>query len=181
MSKLGKMPINIPDKVEVKVEGKKILFKGPKGSVDLIVNDGVDVLLENKQILVKAEKEFSVFHGLTRALLNNCIVGVSEGFEKRLSMIGVGYRAALKGNFLDLQIGVSHPCQMSIPKGIKVEVDKNNEIVITGIDKQVVGQFASEVRNKKLPEPYKGKGIRYKDEFVRKKAGKAAKGKTANG
>jgi large subunit ribosomal protein L6 len=179
MSKLGRMPIILPDKVEVKIDGNKVLVKGPKGNLDLLLADGVEVVVDKKQVLVKAARELSVLHGLSRALLNNCIVGVSAGFEKRLAMVGVGYRAAVKGNFLDLQIGLSHQCQVPIPKGIKVEVDKNNEIIITGIDRQLVGQFAAEVRGKKSPEPYKGKGIRYKDEFVRKKAGKAAKGKTA--
>jgi len=181
MSKLGRMPIVLPQKVEVKVEGRKVYVKGPKGSLDLEVAEGIEVQVTKEHVIVKADKKLSVLHGLYRALLNNCVVGVSAGFEKRLAMVGVGYRAALKGNFLDLQIGLSHQCQVPIPKNVKVEIDKNNEIIITGIDKQLVGQFAAEVRGKKPPEPYKGKGIRYKEEFVRKKAGKAAKGKTANG
>ena len=118
-------------------------------------------------------------HGLFRALINNMVIGVSKGFEVRLGLVGVGYRAALQGQKLDLQLGFSHPTQLAIPKGIQVTVDKSVTVIISGIDKHAVGQFAAQVRGMKPPEPYKGKGIRYEKEFVRKKAGKAAKGKTA--
>jgi large subunit ribosomal protein L6 len=118
-------------------------------------------------------------HGLYRALINNMVIGVTKGFEMRLGLIGVGYRAAVQGQMLDLQLGFSHPTQIAIPKGISVTVDKSVTVIISGIDKHLVGQFAAAVRSMKPPEPYKGKGIRYENEFVRKKAGKAAKGKTA--
>jgi len=115
------------------------------------------------------------FHGLWRQLINNMVVGITTGFEKKLQLIGVGYRAAVQGRVLDLQLGYSHPCQLSIPEGIDVKVEKNTSISITGIDKQAVGQFAANVRSKRPPEPYKGKGVRYENEFVRRKAGKAGK------
>ena len=119
----------------------------------------------------------SAMHGLYRSLINNMVIGVNKGFEKRLSLIGVGYRAAVSGNKIDLQLGFSHPTALEIPKEIEVKVEKSTKIIISGMDKQAVGQFAASVRAVRPPEPYKGKGVRYEDEYVRKKAGKAAKGK----
>ena len=182
MSRLGKSPIPMPDKIEVSVANGVINVKGPKGNVSHILPKGISIKLEGKQLFIIKDEKVEMpkaTHGMQRALINNLIVGVSKGFEKRLSLIGVGYRAAVQGQNLDLQIGLSHPTQVKIPKGVNVAVDKSVLIVITGIDRQTVGQFAAAVRAKKPPEPYKGKGIRYENEYVRKKAGKAAKGKTA--
>ncbi|MBS0615055.1 MAG: 50S ribosomal protein L6 [Verrucomicrobia bacterium] len=184
MSKLGKTPITIPKGVEIKVEKNQIQVKGPKGTLTYPMQDGMVIKVEDGLAIVSREegKDVSnVAYGLLRATLNNMIVGVSKGFEKKLSMVGVGYRAAVQGQKLDLQVGNSHPTHVSIPKGVQVAVDKSVTIIITGVEKQVVGQFAAQVRGMKPPEPYKGKGIRYEDEYVRKKAGKAAKAKTAAG
>ena len=182
MSRLGKSPIPMPDKIEVSVANGVINVKGPKGNVSHILPKGISIKLEDKKLFIIKDEKVEMpkpTHGMQRALINNLIAGVSKGFEKRLSLIGVGYRAAVQGQNLDLQIGLSHPTQVKIPKGVNVAVDKSVLIVITGIDRQTVGQFAAAVRAKKPPEPYKGKGIRYENEYVRKKDGKAAKGKTA--
>lgn len=181
MSRLGKMPIELPDKVEVKIADGKIHVKGPKGNLVQECIPGIGVTIEGNRALVTADVATvsNRDYGLHRAMINNLIVGVSKGFEVRLSLIGVGYRAAVQGQLLDLQLGFSHPTKVAIPKGVNIIVEKSVLIIITGIDKHLVGQFAATVRGKKPPEPYKGKGIRYVDEFVRKKAGKAAKGKTA--
>ena len=182
MSRLGKTPIPLPDKVEVHIAGGMVTAKGPKGSLSIPSQEGISVTVEGKRLLVKKDEKIEMpktAHGLYRALINNLVVGVSKGFEVRLGLVGVGYRAALQGSWLDLQLGFSHPTRLAIPKGVQVTVDKSVAIVISGIDKQAVGQFAAQVRGMKPPEPYKGKGIRYENEFVRKKAGKAAKGKTA--
>lgn len=182
MSRLGKTPIELPEKVEVKLVGAEIHVKGPKGNLTQTCMPGIGIKIEDKRVFVTADDEASIAsrdYGLQRALINNLIIGVSKGFEVRLSLIGVGYRAAVQGNALDLQLGFSHPTKISIPKGVNVVVEKSVLIIISGIDKHLVGQFAASVRAMKPPEPYKGKGIRYENEFVRKKAGKAAKGKTA--
>jgi large subunit ribosomal protein L6 len=184
MSKLGKTPVPLPKGVEIKVEGNTIHVKGPKGSLNYPLSKGVTVKVEegNAWVIRDAAVEMpATTHGLIRAMLGNMIIGVSKGFEVRLAMVGVGYRAALQGSKLDLQVGLSHPTQLPIPKAVQVTVDKSVTIIITGIDKQAVGQFAAQVRGVKPPEPYKGKGIRYENEYVRKKAGKAAKAKTAAG
>lgn len=180
MSRLAKRPIDLPKGVELKVEKSQVQIKGPKGTLFLSLNEGLQIKVEEGKIkLFKDEKSKleNEYYGLQWALLRNHVLGVSEGFEKRLALVGVGYRAALKGTKLDIQVGFSHPTEIEIPKEIKVEIDKSGEIVIRGIDKHLVGQFAASVRAIKPPEPYKGKGIRYKDEYVRKKAGKAAKAK----
>lgn len=177
MSRKGKLPITIPKGVEVKVSGKEISVKGPKGTLHHTLIDGVIVNVENGQIIVALDeqhKNAGNYHGLYRSIINNMIIGTSQGFEKKLEMIGVGYRAAVQGHLLDLQIGLSHPMKLPIPEGVVVKVDKNTQILLLGIDKQKLGQFAATIRSKKPPEPYQGKGIRYQDEFVRKKAGKAA-------
>ncbi len=184
MSKLGKTPIPLPKGVEIKQDAKEIHVKGPKGALTLPACSGITLKIEGDIVLVVRDEKVEMprtTHGLVRALLNNTIIGVSKGFERKLSMVGVGYRAAVQGQKLDLQVGNSHPTQVPIPKNVQVTVDKSVTIIITGIDKQAVGQFAAQVRAVKPPEPYKGKGIRYEDEFVRKKAGKAAKAKTAAG
>lgn len=180
MSRLGKLPIPLPTGVEVSVNNQHIKVKGPKGTLEKTMLEAIDVKVENKEVHVSLKAAFAEmgnFHGLWRQLINNMVVGVTKGFEKELQLIGVGYRAAVKGRVLDLQVGYSHPTELPIPSGIEVKVDKNTIILITGSDKQVVGQFAANIRAYKKPEPYKGKGIRYKDEYVRRKAGKSGKSK----
>ena len=184
MSRLGKSPIALPKGVEVKTDANQIHVKGPKGTLTYPLQRGISVKVEDGFAHVVWDEKVKLprtTHGLYRATVNNMVVGVSKGFEKKLSMIGVGYRAALQGQKLDLQVGNSHPTQLVIPKNVQVTVDKSVSILITGVDKQAVGQFAATVRSVKPPEPYKGKGIRYEEEYVRKKAGKAAKAKTAAG
>lgn len=182
MSRLGKIPVTVPSGVEIKLEGRTLHVKGPKGALSAELPVGLFVKVENGEALVtmdKAANLTSAIYGLHRALFNNMVTGVSKGFEIKLAMVGVGYRAAVEGHNLNLQVGKSHPTKVAIPKGITVTIDKNGVISITGIDKHLVGQFAATVRAVKPPEPYKGKGIRYENEYVRKKAGKAAKAKTA--
>lgn len=177
MSRKGKLPITLPKGVEVKVSDVEVSVKGPKGTLQQKLVPGVQVKVEDNQVVVSLENEQSGldhFHGLYRTLIYNMVVGTTEGFEKRLEMIGVGYRAAVQGDLLDLQLGFSHPTKLPIPKGLTVKVDKNTLITISGFDKHLVGQFAATVRSKRPPEPYQGKGIRYAGEYVRKKAGKAA-------
>lgn len=177
MSRKGKLPIPLPKGVEVKVSDKEVFVKGPKGSLHQSLVSGIQVNVKESQVIVSLEDENSDlhhYHGLYRTLIHNMVVGTTEGFEKRLEMIGVGYRAAVQGDLLDLQLGFSHPTKLPIPKGLTVKVDKNTQIIITGFDKHLVGQFAATVRSKRPPEPYQGKGIRYSGEYVRKKAGKAA-------
>lgn len=181
MSRLGKTPVLIPKGVKVKVVGDQVTVEGPKGTLTKPLHQGFSLKIEEEQLFVEpneAVKSAPSFHGLVRALVSCMIQGVSKGYAKKLSLIGVGYRAAVQGELLDLQLGFSHPMQLPIPKTIQVAVEKSVLITVSGIDKQVVGQFAAEVRSKKPPEPYKGKGIRYENEHVRKKAGKAAKGKS---
>ena len=176
MSRIGKMPIIIPEKVEVKVDGNTVEVKGPKGVLKREFSPQIGIEMENGEILIKrnsdAPKERSL-HGLTRALLNNMVVGVTSGFEKKLNLTGVGYRAAMNGNKLVLTVGKSHPVEMDPGKDLTVETPQPNTIIISGIDKEKVGAFAANVREQRPPEPYKGKGIRYADEVVKRKAGKA--------
>jgi large subunit ribosomal protein L6 len=178
MSRKARLPISLPKGVEAKFDGKVISVKGPKGSLTREIREEVHITVANGQIIVKlheGKEESSNILGLYWALIFNMVKGVNEGFEKRLEMVGVGFRAAVQGKLLDLQIGLSHPTKIKIPEGVEVAVEKNTNIQIKGIDKRLVGQFAADVRGKKPPEPYKGKGIRYVDEYVRKKAGKAGK------
>ena len=182
MSRLGKSPIPLPEKVEITIAEGMVHAKGPKGNLTIPAHPGISVKIEDNRLIVEKDEKIEMprtTHGLYRALINNLVVGVSKGFEVKLSLIGVGYRAAVQGQMLDLQLGFSHPTQVKIPKGVNVTVEKSVTVLISGIDKHLVGQFAAQVRGMKPPEPYKGKGIRYENEFVRKKAGKAAKGKTA--
>lgn len=179
MSRLTKKAIIIPNGVEVKTSGEEVQVKGPKGQLSIKLLNGISLQLDNNEI--KVEKDENIlpnkngFQGLYWALVKNMVIGVSEGFEKRLELVGVGFRAAVTGTKLDIQVGFSHPTSFEIPKDLQVKVEKATEIVVSGADKQVVGQFAAEVRALRPPEPYKGKGIRYKGEYVRKKAGKTAK------
>lgn len=178
MSRKARMPIILPKGVEAKCDGNTVTVKGPKGILTQAIAPEVIVQIENGSIHVslneKAAEARNIL-GLCWALVANMVKGVSEGFEKRLEMIGVGFRAAVQGKLLDLQIGKSHPTKLEIPMGIDVAVEKNTNIQIKGIDKRVVGQFAADVRGMKPPEPYKGKGIRYNNEYVRRKAGKTGK------
>lgn len=181
MSRLGKTPIPIPKGVEIKTGADgAVSVKGPKGQLDLNLPAGLSLKVEGQEALLSCDEALllkKAFYGLFRSLLKNNVIGVSTGYEIRLSLIGVGYRANLQGHKLDLQLGFSHPTWLEVPKGLVVEVDKGTSILIKGADKRLVGQFAAQVRAMKPPEPYKGKGIRYENEFVRKKEGKAAKGK----
>jgi large subunit ribosomal protein L6 len=182
MSRLGKSPIPIPKGIELKIADGQIHVKGPKGNLSMPLAKGISIKIEDDKAIIEKDEKIDMpktTHGLYRAMVNNMVHGVSKGFEKKLNLIGVGYRAAIQGQTLDLQLGYSHPTKLKIPKTVQVAVDKSTTIIITGIDKHAVGQFAAAIRAKRPPEPYKGKGIRYEGEYVRKKAGKAAKGKTA--
>ena len=176
MSRIGREPITIPAGVEIKVdENNHITVKGPKGTLEYTMLPGMTVEVENGVLHVKRpndSKENRAIHGLTRSLVHNMVVGVTTGFEKKLEINGVGYRAAKEGNKLVLNIGYSHTVEVPEIDGITIEVPQPNQIVVSGCDKQKVGQFAAEVREKRPPEPYKGKGIKYADEVIRRKVGK---------
>ena len=176
MSRIGKMPVAVPAGVEVTIaDGNLVTVKGPKGTLTQQLEPSMTIRQEGAELLVSRpndEKETRALHGLTRALLHNMVVGVTEGYKKSLEINGVGYRAAKEGNKLILTIGYSHPVEVSEIPGITIEVPQPNQIVISGCDKQMVGQFAAEVREKRPPEPYKGKGIKYTDEVIRRKVGK---------
>lgn len=177
MSRKGKLPITIPSGVEVSVKENKVHVKGPKGSLEQEIHSCVKVNIDKGVLHLEVDYEVdnaNAMHGLYRSLIDNMVQGTSKGFERELEMIGVGYRAAVKGHEIDLQVGNSHPTLLKIPNGLKIEIEKGTKIKIIGIDKRVVGQFAAEIRAKKPPEPYQGKGIRYVGEYVRKKAGKSA-------
>ena len=180
MSRVGKKSITLPDKVTVKVNGSSVQVEGPKGKLSWTLPEGITATVEGNQLSVDRvgeSRQLRALHGTNRSLLNNMVIGVSEGFVKNLEIVGVGFRAAVKGNILDLNLGKSYPINQVIPEGLKVTVTENTKVTVEGIDKQVVGQFAAEVREKRPPEPYKGKGIRYAGEYVRRKEGKAGKGK----
>ncbi|MCL2503185.1 MAG: 50S ribosomal protein L6 [Coriobacteriia bacterium] len=178
MSRIGKQPIPVPSGVEVRIEGSTIDVKGSKGELSHTFPELMDVAFEDGQILVTRpndSREARSLHGLTRTLIANMVIGVSEGFSKNLEIVGVGYRAILKGKDLELALGFSHPVVVTPEDGIVFEVPVPTKITVRGIDKQRVGQIASEIRAWRKPEPYKGKGIRYEGEHVRRKLGKAAK------
>ena len=182
MSRIGKQPIAIPDGVTVEVDDGLVTVRGPGGELSQRVVRDLRVIVDGGEVRVERpsdERDHRALHGLTRSLIANMVEGVTKGYEKRLEIQGVGYRAALKGSELELQVGFSHPVTMSPPAGIEFEVPAPNRIVVKGIDKQLVGEIAANVRKIRKPEPYKGKGIRYEGEYVRKKAGKAAKGAIA--
>ncbi len=175
MSRIGKLPIAIPAGVEVAVNGKEVTVKGPKGAMTRTVVDPIDVEVKDNEVVVTRhddEAQNRAYHGLTRALINNMVIGVSKGFEKKLEIIGVGYRAQMQGNKLVLNVGKSHPVEYTAPEGIQIEVPAPTKITLTGYDKERLGVFAAELRAVRPPEPYKGKGIRYEGEYVRRKAGK---------
>lgn len=180
MSRKGKAPIPLAKGVEVKLNGSTLTVKGPKGTLTRELIAGIQVVIDKDHVqvnLAPGHEDKGNFHGLYRSLINNMVIGTSTGFTKKLEMIGVGYRAAVQGSQLDLQVGFSHPTKVAIPQGVHVTVDKNTTIIVTGSDYQQIGQFAAQVRSVRPPEPYQGKGIRYQGEYVRKKAGKAAAAK----
>ena len=175
MSRIGKAPIEVPDKVEVDVSAQSVKVKGPKGELTVPVGRGVEVKQENSSIVVERASDapqHRAMHGLTRSLLQNAVTGVTDGFTKTLQIQGVGYRGALQGRDINLQVGYSHPVTISPREGIEFEMPNATTIVVRGIDKQRVGQMAAEIRKVRPPEPYKGKGIRYSDEQIRRKVGK---------
>ena len=182
MSRIGRAPITIPAGVNVKIEdGNKVTVKGPKGELVRSFSQDMNIKLEDGVLTVERpsdNKDHRSLHGLSRTLINNMVIGVTEGFSKNLEINGVGYRAQLKGTALNLSLGFSHPVVVEPPKGIKFECPSANAITVSGIDKEVVGQIAAEIRSFREPEPYKGKGIKYAGEHIRRKEGKAgAKGK----
>ena len=177
MSRLTKIPVKMPKGVEVKKNALSVTIKGPKGQVELTIDQGVEFKEEGGMLHFSAGellKEAPLL-GLHKRRIENAIIGVTEGFEKKLELVGVGYKAALNGKDLGLSLGYSHPCSVPIPDGVTVTVEKNTQVKITGADKQVIGQFAATVRSLRPPEPYKGKGVRYHNEVVRRKAGKKTK------
>ena len=179
MSRIGKMPIAIPAGVTVDIaENNKVTVKGAKGTLERVLPAEMTIKIEDGNIIVERPndlKKNKALHGLTRSLINNMVVGVTEGYKKVLEINGVGYRAAKKGKVLNLTLGYSHPVDMEDPEGIETTVEDQNKIIVTGIDKEKVGQYAAEIRSKRGPEPYKGKGIKYDDEHIRRKVGKAGK------
>ncbi len=178
MSRIGKMPITVPAGVEVSIDGATVTVKGPKGELTRTFADMLTIKLDGGVLTVERpddSREAKSLHGLTRTLLSNMVEGVSTGFSKKLQLVGVGYRAAKKGNDLEMQLGFSHPVLVECPEGISFECPSQTEIVVNGISKEKVGQVAADIRKWRKPEPYKGKGIRYEGENVRRKAGKAGK------
>ncbi|QDZ14959.1 50S ribosomal protein L6 [Humibacter ginsenosidimutans] len=178
MSRIGRLPIDIPAGVDVKVDGQDVTVKGPKGELSLTVAQPISVKLEENQVLVTRpddERNSRSLHGLTRTLINNQIIGVTQGYSKGLEIVGTGYRVAQKGSSIEFALGFSHPVLVEPPAGITLTVEGNNKVTVAGIDKQAVGETAANIRKIKKPEPYKGKGIRYAGEVVRRKAGKAGK------
>ena len=176
MSRIGRLPIDIPAGVEVKIEeGNKVTVKGPKGTLKKCLPVEMTIKQEDNQVVVTRPndlKKMKSLHGLTRSLIANMITGVSEGYEKKLEINGVGYRAQKKGKEITFNLGFSHPVVMTDPEGIETEMDGQNIIIVKGIDKEKVGQYAAEIRELRKPEPYKGKGIKYADEVIRRKVGK---------
>ena len=179
MSRIGKMPIAIPAGVTVDVaENNKVTVKGPKGTLERTMAPEMEIKVEGAEVTVSRPNDLKrnkSLHGLTRTLINNMVVGVTNGYEKKLEVNGVGYRAAKQGKKLVLNLGYSHPAEMDDPEGVETVVDGTNVIFVKGIDKEKVGQYAAEIRDKRRPEPYKGKGIKYADEHIRRKVGKTGK------
>ncbi len=178
MSRIGKKPIYLPEGIEITVNDNFVTVKGPKGTLESQFNKELTIEVEGNEINISRPSETKFhksIHGTTRALLNNMILGVTNGFGKELKMVGVGYRAQMQGTKIVIQAGYSHPVEMEVPAGLKVEVEKNTTIKVSGIDKHLVGEFSANIRAVRPPEPYLGKGIRYVDEYVRRKEGKTAK------
>ena len=179
MSRIGRMPIAIPAGVTVEVaENNKVTVKGPKGTLERVLAPEMEIKVEGAEVVVTRPndlKRMKSLHGLTRTLINNMVVGVTSGYEKKLEVNGVGYKVAKAGTKLTLSLGFSHPVEMEDPEGIESVVEGTNVIIVKGIDKEKVGQYAAEIRDKRRPEPYKGKGIKYADEVIRRKVGKTGK------
>ena len=178
MSRIGRLPITIPSGVDVTVDGSAVTVKGPKGELKLTVADPIEVTLEDGQLLVTRpddERSTRSLHGLTRTLIANQIIGVTDGYSKCLEIVGTGYRAQAKGSSVEFALGFSHPVTVEPPAGISFAVEGNNKLTVHGIDKQAVGEVAANIRKLRKPEPYKGKGVRYAGEVVRRKAGKSGK------
>jgi large subunit ribosomal protein L6 len=178
MSRVGKNPIPVPSGVEVDVDGAHIKVKGPKGTLERDITPILSVVAEDGRLVVgrpNDQKRSRELHGLTRSLIHNMVVGVTDGFSRNLEIRGVGYRAQLVGKKLQLNLGYSHPIEIDPPEGITFGVENNTKVSVSGIDKELVGRMAADVRSRRKPEPYKGKGVRYEGELVRRKAGKAGK------
>ena len=179
MSRIGRLPITVPAGVTVEIaENNKVTVKGPKGTLVRELAPEMEIKVEEGQVVVTRPndlKKMKSLHGLTRTLINNMVVGVSQGYQKVLEINGVGYRAAKSGNKLTLSLGYSHPVEMIDPEGVETVLEGQNKITVKGIDKEKVGQYAAEIRDKRRPEPYKGKGIKYADEVIRRKVGKTGK------
>ncbi|TPW74744.1 50S ribosomal protein L6 [Schumannella soli] len=178
MSRIGRLPIDIPSGVTISVDGQAVAVKGPKGELSLVVASPIEVKLEDNQVLVSRpddERASRSLHGLTRTLIANQIVGVTEGYSKGLEVVGTGYRVTAKGSSVEFALGYSHSITVDPPAGITFEVEGNNKLTVRGIDKQAVGEVAANIRKLRKPEPYKGKGVRYAGEVVRRKAGKSGK------
>lgn len=178
MSRIGRMPIPVPAGVTVTIDGQDVTVKGPKGELSLTVAEPIRAVLEEGQVVVSRpddERASRSLHGLTRTLINNNIVGVTTGYEKKLEVVGTGYRVASKGSSVEFALGFSHPVVVDPPAGITFTVEGNDKLTVSGIDKQAVGEVAANIRKIRKPEPYKGKGVRYAGEVVRRKAGKAGK------
>ena len=178
MSRIGKKPIDIPSGVEVKIDGNTLTAKGPKGTESVTFRDEVKVSVKENQIIVEQNSEdrkANALHGLYRTLIANAVTGVSKGFERKLEIVGVGYRAAMEGKNLNMALGYSHPVIIEAPEGITFAVEANTKITVSGSNKQAVGDIAAIIRGKRPPEVYKGKGVKYEGEYIRRKAGKAGK------
>jgi len=178
MSRIGRLPIAIPSGVDVTIDGRQVTVKGPRGSLTRTLHPDMSVSQEDGSLVVTRpteQKTHKQLHGLTRTLVNNMVVGVTDGYRKGLEITGVGYRAALSGRKLTLNLGYSHPIEIDPPEGISFEVENPTRLAVVGIDKELVGQIAAQVRSTRKPEPYKGKGVRYAGEYIRRKAGKAGK------
>ena len=178
MSRIGKLPVVIPDGVDVKVENNLVTAKGPMGTESVQIREEIEIKIEGKEIILTRkndDRKSRSLHGLSRTLVQNVVTGVKEGFTKKLEIQGVGYRAQMQGNAINLQLGYSHPVIVEPPEGIKIAVEANTKIAVTGSNKQMVGDVAAQIRSKRPPEVYKGKGVRYEGEYVRRKAGKAGK------
>ena len=178
MSRIGRLPIAVPSGVDVTIDGRNVTVKGPKGTLSRSLHPDITVSREDGTLVVTRpteQKTHKQLHGLTRTLVNNMVVGVTDGYRKSLEITGVGYRAALNGNKLTLNLGYSHPIEIDPPEGISFEVENPTHLAVLGIDKELVGQVAAQVRSTRKPEPYKGKGVRYAGEYIRRKAGKAGK------
>jgi len=177
MSRLGKLPVEVPAGVKVALNNSLLTVEGPKGKLDFTIPNGISLNIEEKQLTAERkndDKNVKALHGLVRSLVSNMVQGVSEGFERKLKINGTGYRAAVKGNTIDLTLGFSHPASYKLPDGVTAKMDGPTMIVLQSVDKQLIGQAAADIRAYRPPEPYQGKGVKYDEEVIRRKAGKAA-------